>query len=118
VGKKGGGIKRTKIIPLSGKHGRDDPAELRRQQIVLRRIVGVKSGAAHPGFFGDVTDTDIAIRATAKKFDERRIDLTARTNHAPVPLRRISVNIRDSCRFVFDKCHTPAFSVVPRDQPL
>ena len=118
VSKKGCGIKWTKIMPPSDKHGRDNPAELRRQQIVLRRIVGVKSGTAHPCFLSDVADTDIAVRATAKKFDECGIDLTTRTDNAPVSLRRISVNIRDSCRFVFDKCHRSAFSVVPREQPL
>jgi hypothetical protein len=35
--------------------------------------------------------------------------LTAGTDHALVSLRRIPVNIRDSCRFVFHKCHTSAF---------
>ena len=116
--KKGRGIKRTKIMPLSENHGSDNPAELRRQQIVFRRIVGVKSGAAHPGFFCNVTDPDVAVSPTAKKFDKCRIDMTAGTDNAPVPLRRISANIRDSCRFLFDKCHTSSFSVVPRDQPL
>lgn len=46
-----------------------------------------------------------------KKVDECGVELRARSQDAPVRVGTFWADFRDSCRFVFDKCHPPAFSL-------
>jgi len=111
----GSGIQRAWIVRLRYKHGCDDTVELRPQQVILRGIVGIESGAPNASFSCDVADADVAVSAPMKKFDERSIEMLACSGHAPVFPGRTSADIRDTCRFVFGKCHSSTFSVVWRD---
>jgi hypothetical protein len=47
-----------------------------------------------------------------QQFDERQVELLARAYHALVVLLTISANLRDTYRFMFDKCRPSLFFVV------
>lgn len=114
----GGRIQRARIARLGYQHGRDDLHKLRSQQIVFRRIVGIKSGTPDTGFSRNVADADVAVSAPMKQLDKCSINVLARSGYAQVRLAPISIHIRDTCRFVFRKCHGSAFSVVRQRSPL
>jgi len=124
VRQKCGGVERAWIVRLEGKHGRYGPVELRPQQIVFGGIVGIEGGASDACFFCNVADVDVAVSAAVKKIDECGVELPARANGSPVLLKLgpifavVFAVIRDTCGFVFGKCHLSTFSVVRRCEPL
>ena len=117
-----GSVERTRILRRECKHGDYDPVELSPQQLIFRRIVGVEGGTSNARFFRKVADSDVAVSAPVKQFDKRGIDPLARLNYTPVSTDLVArptfIVIRDSFRFVFDKCHSFTFSIVRQWEPL
>ena len=80
--------------------------------------MSVKCCSSDASFPGNVTHPNVAVGTAMKKIHEGSVDLLASSVDAAVAFGAIPLNIRDSCRFVFDKSHASAFFLDGSDQFL